>query len=294
MTTVLVTAAAGNQGRLLVPKLLAAGATVRACVQSPASAERLQGLGVDDVVVGDVSEAAVAERAVSGVDAVYHVGPTLHPRELEMGTQLIDVARAAGVGHFVFSSVLHSIVTDLVQHEIKRDVEEHLLASDLEFTILQPSNYMLPLKLKPVFERDVFELSWSLERQQSLVDLGDITDVAVQVLRNRDRHAGATYELVAPGRYTAHDLGAIIQRVIGRRITVREIDAETYLRAWVGDREPADFPHEARVLRAISARYSAHDFVGNPNVLTWLLGREPTGFEEYVRRQWLAHREEQA
>ena len=133
-----------------------------------------------------------------------------------MGILLVDAARAAGVGHFVFSSVLHSIVTDLVQHEIKRDVEEHLLSSDLEFTILQPSNYMLPLKLKPAFERDVFELSWSLDRRQSLVDLADVTDVAVQVLTDPARHSGATYELVAPGRYTAHDLGAIISRVMGR------------------------------------------------------------------------------
>jgi hypothetical protein len=39
------------------------------------------------------------------------------------------------------------------------------------------------------------------------------------------------------------------------------------------------------VLRAITARYSSHDFVGNPNVLTWLLGRPPTTFEAYLRNQ---------
>ena len=286
---ILVTAANGNQGRLLVPKLVAAGIPVRACVRTESSAARMRELGADEVLVGDVSQPEIAERAVAGVDAVYHVGPTLHPREREMGFVLIDAAAAAGVGHFVFSSVLHAIITDLVQHEIKRDVEEHLLASDLQFTILQPSNYMLPLKLKPVFERNVFELSWSLERLQSLVDLGDVTDVAVQVLTDRDRHLGATYELVAPGRYTAHDLGAIIERVLERPIDVREIDADTYLGAWLRDRDPALFPHEARVMRAITARYSAHDFVGNPNVLTWLLGREPTSFEQYVRQQWAAY-----
>lgn len=286
---ILITAANGNQGRLLVPKLVAAGIPVRACVRTEGSAARLRELGVDEVLVGDVSQPEVAEQAVAGVDAVYHVGPTLHPREREMGFVLIDAAAAAGVRHFVFSSVLHAIITDLVQHEIKRDVEEHLLTSDLPFTILQPSNYMLPLKLKPVFERNVFELSWSLERLQSLVDLGDVTDVALQVLRDRERHLGATYELVAPGRYTAHDLGAIIGRVLERPIDVREIDADTYLGAWLHGRDPALFPHEARVMRAITARYSAHDFVGNPNVLTWLLGREPTGFEQYVRQQWTAY-----
>lgn len=42
----------------------------------------------------------------------------------------------------------------------------------------------------------------------------------------------------------------------------------------------------AAVLRksdAIGARYSSHNFIGNPNVLTWLLGREPTTFEQFVK-----------
>lgn len=288
---ILVTAAYGNQGRLLIPKLLAADLPVRACVQSQASARWLRALGVQDVVVGDVSESAVLAEAVRGVDKVYHVGPTLHPRERAMGIAIVDAARAAGVVHFVFSSVLHAITTDLVQHEIKRDVEEHLLSSGLEFTILQPSNYMLPLKLKPTFERGVFELSWSLHRRQSLVDLDDVTDAARMVLTDADRHAGATYELVGPGRYTAYELGDIISRVLGRPVQVRQIDADTYLKAWVGDADPAQVTHQLRVLRAITARYSSHDFVGNPNVLTWLLQRTPTDFETFVRRQYDAFRQ---
>lgn len=286
---ILVTAAAGNQGRLLVPKLLAAGLPVRAIVRSEASAARLRTLGVDDVLVGDLASPAVQRRAVRGVQKVYHVGATLSPGERAMGIGLVDAARAEGVVHFVFSSVLHSIVTDLVQHEIKRDVEEHLLASDLEFTILQPANYMLPLKLRPAFERGVFELSWSLERRQSLVDLDDVTDVAMAALVDSARHAAATYELVAPGRWTAHELAEIVSRVLGRPVSAREIDADAYATAWLGERDPDSAPHELSVLRSIGARYSAHDFVGNPNALTWLLGREPTSFERFVRREWEAH-----
>ncbi len=45
------------------------------------------------------------------------------------------------------------------------------------------------------------------------------------------------------------------------------------------------FTHQISVLRAITSRYSSHDFVRNPNVLTWLLGRPPTTFEAYVRNQ---------
>ena len=290
---ILVTAAAGNQGKHLVPLLLAAGHHVRACVQSDTSAELLRSRGVHEVIVGDLSDPAAVTRAVAGAEKIYHVGPTIHPHERAIGMAVVDAARAAGVQHFVFSSVLHAITTDLVQHEIKRDIEEHLLSSGLEFTILQPANYMLPLKLKPVFERGVFELSWSLERRQSLVDLADVAQVAALVLGDSAAHAGATYELASAGRYTAAELGAIISTVLRRPIDVRQIDADTYLKAWVGDRDPEDFPHQVRVLRAITARYSSHDFVGNPNVLRWVLGREPTTFEAFVQREYDLHRQAQ-
>jgi uncharacterized protein YbjT (DUF2867 family) len=286
---ILVTAAYGNQGRLLVPKLLAAGLPVRACARSEESGRRLTALGAAEVVVGDICEPAVLARAIRGAEKVYHVGPTAHPRERDMGFAVVDAARAEGVQHLVLSSVLHAITTDLVQHQIKRDIEEHLLSSGLEFTILQPSNYMLPLKLRPVFERGVFELSWSLDRRQSLVDLGDVTDVARMVLADTVRHAGATYELAGPGRFTAYELAEIMSRVLRKPVEVREIDADTYLKAWVGDADPRQLTHQISVMRAITARYSSHDFVGNPNVLTWLLGRPPTTFEEYVRRQHAAY-----
>jgi uncharacterized protein YbjT (DUF2867 family) len=280
---ILVTAARGNQGRLLIPRLLAAGVALRACVRSDESARALRAAGVTDVVVGDMSDPDVLAQAVDGVEKVYYVGPALHPEERDMGIAAIDAARAAGVRHFVFSSVLHAIITDLVQHEIKRDLEEYLISSGLEFTILQPANYMLDHRLKPAFAEGVFRLSWALDRLQSMVDLGDVTEVAAAVLAESDRHAGATYELVAPGRYTAHDLAKIVSGVAGREVVAEQIDSEVFLKAALGSDSAAEFPYQARLLRAISKRYSSHDFIGNPNVLTWLLGREPTTFEQFVQ-----------
>ena len=207
-----------------------------------------------------------------------------------MGIAAIDAARAAGVQHFVFSSVLHAIISDLVQHKIKRDLEEHLLASGLEFTILQPANYMLRHRLRAPFEEGIFRLSWGLDRRQSMVDLGDVTEVAAAVLADGDRHTGATYELAAPGRYTAYDLADIISGVLGREVLAKQMDSEVFLRAALGAGGPDRFPYEARALQAISVRYSSHDFIGNPNVLTWLLDREPTTFEQFVKRELEAFR----
>lgn len=287
---ILVTAANGNQGKLLVPRLLAAGRPFRACVRSELSAQTLRAAGVTDLVVGDITGPDILARAMSGVEKVYHVGPTLHPKEKELGFAAVDAARAAGVKHFVFSSVLHAITTDLVQHEIKRDIEEYLLSSGLEFTILQPSNYMLSHRLKSAFEEGVFRLSWALDRYQSLVDLGDVTEVAAAVLGDSEHHAGATYELVAPGRYTAHDLAKVISEVVGHEILAGQIDPDVFIKKFLGLENLSQFPYQVRVARAISARYSSHDFIGNPNVLTWLLGREPTTYAQFVQRQFDAFR----
>ena len=285
---ILVTSANGNQGQRLVPKLLAAGHVVRACVRTEESARRLRELGVREARVGDLEDPGFIAAVIEGVGAVYHIGPTLHPAERAMGLAMVDAARAEGVDHFVFSSVLHAITTDLIQHEIKRDVEEHLLSSGLEFTILQPSNYMLPHRLKSVFEEDVFRLSWSLDRRQSMVDLDDVADVAALVLAHPERHAAATYELVGPGRFTAHDIGQVLSNVLGRGISVERIDPEAFIRARQGDLDSAALEHQLRMIRAITARYSSHDFLGNPNVLAWLLGRPPTTFEQFVRREHAA------
>lgn len=284
--TVLVTAANGNQGKLLIPKLVAAGVPVRACVQSETSARDLRARGVTDIVIGDITSLGVLTRAMHGVEKVYYVGPTLHPHERDMGFAAIDAARAAGVRHFVFSSVLHAIITDLIQHEIKRDLEECLLSSGLEFTILQPANYMLRHRLMPSFNEGVFRLSWALDRYQSMVDLGDLTEVAATVLTGSDQHTGATYELAAPGRYTAHDLARVIAGVIGRDVVAEQIDSDVFTKSALGTDDLSEFPYRTAAARAISVRYSRHDFIGNPNVLRWLLNREPATFEQFVQREF--------
>ena len=86
----------------------------------------------------------------------------------------------------------------------------------------------------------------------------------------------------------AHDIGTALSTVLGREIGVERIDTEAFIRARFGGSDPATFAYQARAARAISVRYSSHDFIGNPNVLTWLLGRPPTSFETFARREYKA------
>ena len=101
-----------------------------------------------------------------------------------------------------------------------------------------------------------------------------------------DRTQGATYELAAPGRFTAHDLARVVADVAGREVIAEHITPEVFLRAALGVQDLSQVPYQTMVLRAIGRHYSEHDFVGNPNVLAWLLGRPPTTFEQFVRREF--------
>jgi len=73
--TGLVTAANGNQGKLLIPRLVAAGVTLRACVRSDDSARTLNATGVSDVIVGDITDPDVLARVLDGIEKIYYIGP---------------------------------------------------------------------------------------------------------------------------------------------------------------------------------------------------------------------------
>ncbi len=294
---ILVTAAYGNQGQRLIPRLAAAGHRVRA-MRGSGDLAALIALGATEAIHGDASDPATLAQAMAGITTVYHVGPSLHPREREMGLAVIDAAERSGVGHLVFSSVLHAIEDELIQHRAKLAIERRLIVAKLNWTILQPTNYMLPAWSTPVFRSEVFRLWWSLDRRQSLIVLDDYAEVAAKVITEGAVHHGATYELSSADCLTAHDIADRFARVTGRPVRAEEVPPDEFMikyrkhpkieaRLAAGLTVAADdFPDEFAVFRVIGACYSRHDFVGNPNVLRWLLGREPTSVEDYLRGEY--------
>ena len=288
---ILVTAAAGNQGRILIPRLHASGFKIRAVRASHGRDAELLDLGAHEVLTGDASDRSFLRHALDGVDVVYHIGPSAHPLEREMGFAMVDVAMEKGVRHLIFNSVLHAVATKLIQHRYKRQIEEHIVESRLNYTILQPADYMLPGMILPAFKTGVFHLAWSLDRRQAMIDLPDLAEVVVTVAQEGERHYGATYELAASGNHTAFDIAEALAKATGKAVTPVQMSAEEYFDAFFGDvGDKAPFRHQLSVLRAISLWYSQYDFTGNPNVLTWLLGREPTTLEQFILREYAAHR----
>lgn len=284
---ILVMAAFGNQGRLLLPKLAAKGARVRGLRATAGGEDALLALGAVDAVSGDAADPAVLARALDGIRTVYHIGPGGHPQERAMGFAMVEAAAKAGVEHFIYSSVLHPIIEDMVQHRLKREVEAAIVTSGLNFTILQPSDYMQVVFYQEAFRTGVYRRWWNVDRREALVDLEDVTDVAARVITEGAAHHGATYELSSGDCLTGAQIAAAIGRVMGREVRLEEITAEDFLTIFFGAaKEDPRFAYTIDMLRAMNHWYGAHDLLGNANVLTMLLGRRPNSFEDVLRRDY--------
>jgi uncharacterized protein YbjT (DUF2867 family) len=107
--TALVTGATGQQGGAALRHLREKGFSVRALTRNPdkPEARALVGKGTE-VVRGDLNDPASLTRAMEGVNGVFPVqthGEGGVEAEVRQGRHVVDAARRAGVGHFVYSSV---------------------------------------------------------------------------------------------------------------------------------------------------------------------------------------------
>ena len=280
---ILVTSAYGNNGRRLIPRLAKEGIDVRALNLSDRTTE-LKELGAKEVIVGNALDPVTLDKAMDGVKSVFHVGPSFHPQEAEMGVAAINAASKAEVEHFVYDSVLHPQISALLQHRMKLIVEEHLINSELNYTILQPMHYMQNINISDVYREGVFKQASTLETPLSFVDMDDKVEVAAKVL-TEEEHYGATYELCCDDYLNAIEIVKIMTKVLGKEIIPKLLPKEFIISGFQkAFPEYGDYP--ARGFKALFDYYSEYGFFGNSNVLKWLLGRNPTTLEEYIKKEF--------
>lgn len=287
---ILVTGAAGKTGRAVIGALGARGAALRAMVHRLEQAEGLPALGATEVLAGDLRDSRAVGRAMAGARAVYHICPNVHPDEVTIGQVAIEAAREAGIGLFVYHSVLHPQVEDMPHHWLKMRVEERLFASGLDYVILQPAAYMQNVLAQwdAAARKGVYEVPYGAETRLGMVDLEDVAEAAARVL-TEPGHAGATYELAGPEALTQAQVAEVLGRHLGRRVEARQVPLETWARraraAGLGE-------YQVETLLQMFRYYDRHGFWGSPKVLGWLLGRAPGRFEAFVARAAEVSREE--
>ncbi len=279
---ILVTGAAGKTGQAILQALMAKRVPVRAWVYRAEHVPRVQALGVQEVVTGDMRLPDTWPRALEGVRSVYHIPPNMCAEEELIGRLALEHARWAGVTHFVYHSVLHPQTEKMPHHWHKMRVEELIFEAGIPFTILQPAPYMQNLipYWDRIVEEGVYRVPYAPTTRLSLVDLNDVAEVAVRVL-TEPGHEGAVYELCGTPGLTQDAIAAVCAEVLQRPVRAEKLS-------------PTDWEHQARAaglssyaihsLKRMFAYYEAYGLWGNPNVLRWLLGREPTTLRAFVRR----------
>ena len=280
--TTLLTAANGKTGRAVLKALANRGADVKVFLRDEAQWPALNELGANSFAVGDMEDAATIEAAMESCDGIIHIGPPMHPNEVEITRRFIDAAKAHDLARFVYYSVMHPLRRAVRHHRLKLDAEEELIESGLPYTIVQPIRYMQHLAMiwKKVLDTGVHNMPFSVDVKFNVADLRDLAE-ATAIVATEPGHLYITYELAGPEALSQRDMAAVISRVLGRVIRAEALSLEQ-----VEKNARAAGAGDDRVTQMLTMNdhYDRFGFRGNPNVLRWILGREPNTYENYVKR----------
>jgi uncharacterized protein YbjT (DUF2867 family) len=276
---ILVTGASGKTGKTIVGALSKIE-SVRAFVRREGSVAGLQSLGAEKVVVGDLRDGSAVQSAMAGVRAVYHICPNMNPDEEGIGKLVIGEAQNADVGHFVYHSVLHPQIEGMNHHWQKMRVEEMLFESGLPFTVLQPAPYMQNLLAgwESIVTDGILRVPYSVEAKFSFLDLDDLAEAA-RIVLTEPGHENAVYELAGTKPTSHAEAAEIMSRVLKREVRAEQQE--------IGDwrlRAEGLSEYALENLVKMFEYYDRWGLAGNPNVLRWVLKREPTSLESFVSR----------
>lgn len=268
---VLAIGADGKFAGLVIPALVARGARVRGLVRKPEADAQVRAAGAAEVAIGDLTDRRSIEAALDGVSAVFYIAPAFLPDEAEIGKSIVAAAIRTGVKRFVFSSVIHPVLSALPNHALKAPVEEAVIDSDLRYSFLHPALFFQNYagSWDDVVKTGVLAEPWSNETSFSRVDYRDVAEVAAIAL-TEDRLLYGTFELCAPAILNRHEVAALAGKVLGRDVKARRLDPDSL--------GPAAAP-----MRPMFDHYDRFGLKGNALTLAAILGREPRTLESYFQ-----------
>ncbi|KQR99921.1 NmrA family protein [Williamsia sp. Leaf354] len=316
---IVVTGAGGGVGRHVARELSERGETVRAFVKNDEQARSARVEGATEVVVGDIRSTDDLAAAMRGASRVFHVCPTAVVREVGIAEGLIDAARANGVEHIVFNSVIHPEIRDLPHHQEKLRVERLLLESGIPATVLRPSHFMQNyVDFWDLMLAGTLPYPSSPTSVMGVVDAEDIGEVGAMITASPDGHAGKVYDL-STEELTRHEMAAIWSDVLGHRMSAVRLPPDAMKKPLHGlgpaatiavrslastkgsalrpmfrglagmpnTRGVRNWPEESKdCYVAMMSYYDKNGLpAGDMTVLPELLGRPATGYREFAVRE---------
>jgi len=235
---ILVVGATGYLGGRVCQELVAQGKPVAGMVRAgddEAKLETLRAAGVE-LVEGDLKDAASLERACQGKSAVistasssisHQSGDTIDTVDRDGQRHLVDAAKAAGVGQFVYISFSKNMVTEGPLTTAKRAVEQHLTASGVDYTILR-CGFLMEIMVTPMVGFDFANATAVVygtgDNPISWVSIEDVAKVAAMSL-DKPEARNAIFEFGADA-ITMHEAVGIFEEVTGRPFEVQHVPEE--------------------------------------------------------------------
>lgn len=158
--------------------------------------------------------------------------------------------------------------------------DEALSASGLMFTILRPNSFYQNLLFSAgtIKDHGAFYLPLR-DGRQSLVDVRDIADVAVETLTSPG-HEGKTYEITGPESLTYHEVAEKLSVVLGKPVRYVDVPAETALDSML----KAGMPEwNARALVELYGVFASGAAARTTDTVNRILGRNPITCSQFIR-----------
>ncbi|ANK92119.1 MULTISPECIES: NmrA/HSCARG family protein [Rhizobium] len=228
--SVLVTGATGQQGGAVARALLARGHRVRAiCRRSESdSARRLAAAGVE-VVAGDLDDAGSVTQAASGVDTMFLMGNSYEAgtdAETRQGITAANAAKAAGIGHLIYSSVADADRRTGIPHfDSKFLVEQHIAGLGIPYTISAPVAFMENTVAAWAIDglrQGVYAAALPPGRVLQQICLADIGAFVAALTERREQVFGRRFD-IAGDELSGEEQVKVLSEVLGRPIGYQEL-----------------------------------------------------------------------
>jgi NAD(P)H dehydrogenase (quinone) len=273
-----VTGATGQLGRLIVYRLKTRvpADQIVALVRSP---EKAASLGVTAREF-DYARPETLVQALAGADKLLLISSSEVGQRTAQHRNVIQAAKATGVKHLVYTSLLHADRSPISLAEEHRATEADIAASAIPATILRNGWYAenYTASIPAALANGAFVGSAG-DGRLSLATRADYADAAVTVLTG-DGHEGKTYELAGDEAHTLADLAAEVSRQTRRDIPYKNLPQADYAAILRQAGLPEVF---AEGLAAWDVDASRGALFDDSRQLSKLIGRPTTPLAEAVR-----------
>lgn len=271
-----VTGATGQLGRLVIAALLRSQPAGRivAGVRDPegAPARELRDKGVE-IRVADYAEPETLRTAFAGIERLLLISSSAIGQRVVQHRNVIEAARAAGIGFVAYTSLLHADVSPLGLADEHRATEAALTESGLPHAILRNGWYTenYAASIPAALAHGVLLGSAGTGRIAGAAR-ADYAEAAAAVLTAGDS-AGRTYELAGDDAFTLEDFAVALSRASGQPVCYQDLPQAAYRAALVGAGLPEPVADLLADSDAGAARGALFDDSGT---LHRLIGRRTT------------------